>query len=197
VTVRGEHDPFTVASSDEFANEVDEVQYDQGEGPCLEASRTGRVIYVPDMRDDGRWPRYRLHAVAAGVRSSLSLPLTIADATIGALNLYCTEPDAFDDRLRQGLAVFAAQAAAALTMVLRQARQDKVTAQLEQALESRATIDQAMGIVMAQQRCSADEAFALLRAHSQNTNRKLRDVAAEIIERVSGAPPAAGHSFSP
>jgi len=197
VTVRGEHDYFTVSSSDEFANQVDEVQYDKGEGPCLEATRTGCVIYVPDLRDDGRWPLYRPHAVASGVRSSLSLPLTVSEATIGALNLYCTQPGAFDDRLRQGLAVFAAQAAAALAMVLRQARQDQVTTQLEQALASRTTIDQAMGILMAQRRCTADQAFAWLRTHSQNTNRKLRDVAGEIIEQVSGAPPEAGRPFSP
>jgi GAF domain-containing protein len=197
VTVRGEHDPFTVASSDEFANRVDEVQYDQGEGPCLEALRTGREIHVPELRADPRWPGYREHAVASGVRSSLSMPLTVGETTIGALNLYCTQPEAFDDRLRQGLGVFAAQAAAALAMVLRQARQDQVTTQLEKALASRTVIDQAMGILMAEQRCTADEAFALLRAHSQNTNRKLRDVAADIIERVSGAPPKAARPFSP
>jgi GAF domain-containing protein len=197
VTVRGEHEPFTVASSDKFANEVDEVQYGEGEGPCLEAVRTGAEIYVSDMPSDVRWPRYREHAVASGVRSSLSLPLGVSGTTIGALNMYCTQPDAFDDRLRQGLGVFAAQAGAALTMVLRQARRDQVTAQMEQALASRTTIDQAMGILMAQQRSTADEAFDLLRAHSQNTNRKLRDVASEIIERVSGAPPQPPRPFSP
>jgi GAF domain-containing protein len=197
VTVQTEHDPFTVASSDEFANRVDEVQYDHGEGPCLEALRTGREIYVPELRVDTRWSRYREHAVASGVRSSLSLPLPVSETTIGALNVYCTQPEAFDDRLRQSLSVFAAQAAAALAMVLRQARQDQVTSQLEQALASRSVIDQAMGIVMAQQRCTSDDAFTLLRAHSQNTNRKLRDVAAEVVERVSGAPPKEPRPFSP
>jgi len=197
VTLRGEHDPFTVASSDEFANRVDEVQYDKGEGPCLEALRTGREIYVPELRADTRWSRYREHAVASGVRSSLSLPLPVSGTTIGALNVYCTQPEAFDERSRQSLSVFAAQAAGALAMVLRHSRQDQITSQLEQALASRTVIDQAMGIIMAQQRCTADEAFGLLRAHSQNTNRKLRDVAAEVIERVSGAPPKAPRPFSP
>src|SRR3954468_17330747 len=124
VTLRGEHDPFTVASSDEFANQVDEVQYDQGEGPCLEALRTGREIYVPELPVDTRWSRYREHAVASGVRSSLSLPLSVSEQTIGALNVYCKQPEAFDERLRQSFGIFAAQAAAGLTMVLRQARQD-------------------------------------------------------------------------
>jgi GAF domain-containing protein len=196
VTVRGEHQPYTVAASDDFANLMDEVQYDHGEGPCLEALRTGAVIYVPDLPADARWDGYRPHAVASGVRSSLSLPLAVADTVIGALNVYSSRPDAFDERLRQGLDVFAAQAAAALAMVLRQARQDQTTAQLEQALASRTTIDQAMGILMAQQHCTAEKAFALLRAHSQNTNRKIREVAADLIHHVSGAPPSPGRPFA-
>jgi GAF domain-containing protein len=190
VTIRGEHQEYTVASSDAFANQVDEVQYNHGEGPCLQSLRTGSPVYVHDLRNDPRWPGYRDHAIAAGVRSSLSLPMPVAGTVIGALNVYCTQPDAFDENLRQGLGLFAAQAAAALTMVLRQARQDQTATQLEQALASRTTIDQAMGILMAQQRCTADEAFALLRAHSQNANRKIRDVAADLIHRVTGAPPA-------
>jgi GAF domain-containing protein len=172
------------------------VQYTQHEGPCLQALHDGAVIYVKDMRNESRWPHYLQHATAVGVRSSLSLPLQVGDEVIGALNLYSRQPDGFDDRLRQNLAVFADQAAAALTMVLRQARQDQISAQLEQALASRTTIDQAIGILMAQQRCTADQAFELLRSHSQNTNRKIRDIAADIIQRVTGAPPIDGAPFT-
>jgi GAF domain-containing protein len=154
------------------------------------------MIYVEDMWDDNRWTRYRRHAVAAGVRSSLSLPLQVGDTVIGALNLYSRQPHAFDERLRQSLSAFAAQAAAALTMVLRQARHDETTSQLEQALASRTVIDQAIGIIMAEQRGTAADAFTLLKTHSQNTNRKLRDLAADIIQRVSGEPPDPGAPFN-
>jgi GAF domain-containing protein len=195
VTMRGEHQPYTVTSSDDLAHQADEVQYDRHEGPCLQALHDGAPIYVKDMRAEVRWPAYRERAVEVGVRSSFSLPLQVRDEVIGALNLYSRQPDAFDERLRHNLTVFAAQAAAALTMVLRQARQDQVSAQLEQALASRTTIDQAIGILMAQQRCTADDAFALLRSHSQSNNRKLRDIAADIVERVAGAPPTDGASF--
>jgi GAF domain-containing protein len=195
ITMRGEHQPYTVTSSDELAGQVDEVQYDQNEGPCLQALHDGNVIYVEEMRSEARWPSYVVRATKVGVRSSLSLPLQVGDDVIGALNLYSRQPGAFDERLRQNLGIFAAQAAAALTMVLRQARQDQVSAQLEQALASRTTIDQAIGILMAQQRCTADEAFGLLRAHSQRNNRKIRDIAADIIERVAGAPPTDGAAF--
>jgi GAF domain-containing protein len=147
------------------------------------------------MRAEVRWPSYVVRAIEVGVRSSLSLPLQVGDEVIGALNLYSRQPEAFDERLRQNLGIFVTQAAAALTMVLRQARQDQVSAQLEQALASRTTIDQAIGVLMAQQRCTADEAFALLRAHSQRNNRKIRDIAADIVERVAGAPPTDGAPF--
>jgi AmiR/NasT family two-component response regulator len=98
--------------------------------------------------------------------------------------------------LRQILAVFAAQAAAALAMVLRQARQGEISAQLEQALASRTTIDQALGILMGQQRCTAEHAFALLKARSQNANRKIRDVAEDIVRRVWGEPAQPGRPFA-
>jgi AmiR/NasT family two-component response regulator len=81
-------------------------------------------------------------------------------------------------------------------LVLRAAGQADQRAQLEQALTSRTEIDQALGILMGQQRCTADEAFALLRQHSQNNNRKLRDVAADLITRVTGHAPVSGPRFS-
>jgi GAF domain-containing protein len=195
ITVRGEHQPYTVTSSDDLAIEVDEVQYTQHEGPCLQALWDGAVIYVQDMRGESRWPNYVERAVTVGVRCSLSLPLQVGEQAIGALNLYSRQPDAFDERLRQNLTVFAGQAAAALTMVLRQARQDQIRDQLEQALASRTTIDQAIGVLMAEQRCTADEAFDLLRSHSQNSNRKIRDIAADLIQGITGTPPIDGAPF--
>jgi AmiR/NasT family two-component response regulator len=80
-------------------------------------------------------------------------------------------------------------------MIVRHDRQAQTSVQLEEALSSRSVIDQALGILMAQQRCTADEALALLRSHSQNTNRRVRDVAAGLIQRVSGAPAASGTPF--
>jgi AmiR/NasT family two-component response regulator len=80
-------------------------------------------------------------------------------------------------------------------MIVRHDRQAQTSAQLEEALSSRSVIDQALGILMAQQRCTAEKALTLLRSHSQNTNRKVRDVAADLIQRVSGSPPAPGTPF--
>jgi GAF domain-containing protein len=194
VTLTGTQ-PYTVSSSDDLAERVDELQYSQDAGPCLDAVRTGSATLVQDLDADAPWPLYRRRAREEGVRSSMSLPLTVSGVTIAGLNLYSTRPAAFDPELRDTLAVFAAQAAAALAMIVRHDQQARTSAQLEEALSSRSVIDQALGILMAQQRCTAVEALALLRSHSQNTNRKVREVAAELIERVSGAPPAPGTPF--
>jgi GAF domain-containing protein len=195
LTVPGEHQAYTVTSSDALALKVDEFQYEGGTGPCLEALNAGQCVLVEDMQLETRWNNYPAHAAAAGVASSLSLPLKVDGSSIGALNLYSRTPHAFDERLRQNFTVFAAQAAAALAMVLRQAHQDEISSQLEQALSSRTIIDQAIGILMAEQRSSAEDAFALLRSHSQNSNRKIRDLAADVIRTVTGAPPTVGAPF--
>nr|MDQ3989594.1 GAF and ANTAR domain-containing protein [Actinomycetota bacterium] len=135
--------------------------------------------------------QYRTSVLAHGVRSSLSLPLR--DGIAGALNLYASRPRAFGETEREYGQRFAAEASRALALASRMARQSELTTQLEAALASRATIDQAIGIIMGQNRCDADHAFGLLRAASQNRNVKLRSVAAEIVTAVSGNLATPGH----
>jgi len=196
ITVCRDGQPFTVAATDERAAQADETQYSADRGPCIQTLETGLVVEVTDQRVDDRWGEYSPRAAELGVRCSLSLPLMVSGSAAGALNLYGYEQsDAFSGALRASAEIFAEQASTALTLLLRQMAQAEETQQLEQALTSRTVIDQALGVVMGQQRCTADAAFALLRMHSQNTNRKLRDVAAELIERQTGQPPSAPHSF--
>jgi len=195
LTVRRGGQPTTVASSDERAERIDEAQYSSGEGPCLETLETGAVRDVPDIAGETRWSDYRDRALELGVRSSLSIPLTSGGHNLGGLNLYGSRPNNFAGMVRQHAEIFAVQATTALLLVLRNADQTQQSAQLEQALSSRTVIDQAIGILMAQQQCTAEDAFALLRAHSQNNNRKLRDVASDLIGRVSGRPPSPGRRF--
>jgi GAF domain-containing protein len=195
ITVRRDGRPLTVASSDECAEQVDEVQYGVGEGPCLQAMDTGTVVDVPDLVAEHRWQHYRRHALQHGVRCSVSFPLTVDGTTVGALNLYGRTPHGFDAGARHRAETFAVQAAAAVTLVIRTLGLVEDGADLERALISRTIIDQAIGILMAQRRCTADQAFAVLRAHSQNSNRKLRAVAIDLITETSGEPPGPGHGF--
>jgi hypothetical protein len=195
VTVRRDGQPFTVASSNDLAARVDEIQYGTDEGPCLDALRTGTVVRVDDLSQEERWDSYRPHAVARGVVSSLSLPLTVERETLGALNLYSATPAAFAGSHGVHAADFAERSSVALTVNLRQVRQAQVQHQLADAMVSSSVIDQAIGVLMGQQRCTAGAAFDLLRQASQHRNRKLRDIAAEIITNVSGEPPQSRPPF--
>jgi GAF domain-containing protein len=190
ITTRYDSQPLTLAASDDRATIVDEEQYGAGDGPCLEAMRTGRVIEVPDHRADRRWGPYRDAAQAMGVRCSLSLPLFVAEQSVGALNLYhFGRAGAFDVTARQRAEVLATQASTALTLALRFSSQAERSRQLVEALHARSVIDQALGILMAQQSCDARTAFELLRRRSQSANRKLRLVASDVIEHATGQPP--------
>lgn len=181
ITTRGAGGPYTVASSDWTSLQLDELQYADGGGPCLQAMDTGNPVYVTDMTQEGRWGHYPGQAAAIGVRSSLSYPLVSREATIGALNLYSRNRVDPKSELEPGVQQIADLAGGALELALRQSHQTAVIGNLQNALTSRSTIDQAIGVLMAQQRCDARTAFTLLRTASQGRNIKLRDIAAQIV----------------
>ena len=196
ITTRHEGQPTTVATSDTRAALVDQAQYDTGTGPCLEALATGRLVEVTDQEFDARWPAFAERSVGLGVRCSLSMPLTVGDQTLGSLNVYGFDrPREFGEEEKQRVEVFAAQASTALTLAMQRSEQQAAAQQLEQALQSRSVIDQAIGVLMAQEQCSTDQAFDLLRQHSQNTNRKLREVAVDVVTRLTGHPPVTPAPF--
>lgn len=197
VTLRRHGQPYTAACADERAGWVDEVQYSRGQGPCLHSLSTGEIVSVEDLAADDRWADYRSRALLHGVRSSLSLPLRTAEAVVGALNLYAFTPAAFGPDEREAAERFAAEASRALVLADRQARQVRLVGQLQAAMASRRVIDHAIGIIMAQNRCTADEAFAILRTASQGRNIKLRLVAGDIVTAVTGRPPTEDPAFRP
>ncbi len=189
ITTHYDGRPATAATSDARASLIDEVQYGAGDGPCLTAMVTGEVVQITDMDTEERWPEFVRAARERGVRCILAMPLAVRGERRGALNIYGFErPDDFNEVEIARAQVFAAQAATALSLTLRHIEQGEHATQLEGALQSRSVIDQAIGILMAQQKCDADSAFALLRMHSQNNNLRLRDVARELIERHTGRP---------
>jgi transcriptional regulator with GAF, ATPase, and Fis domain len=175
--------PSTVASTGELATGLDESQYERGDGPCLHAARTGELTEVPDFRTEQRWPGYARRAVAAGCLSSLSVPLAIdeEEAVSGALNLYSRRDHVFDAQTREaatGLGPYAAVAAGNLHAV--QSARSKAE-NLQLALESRAVIDQAKGVLVERYKLTPDQAFQLLAHVSMTSNRKVRDVAEQLV----------------
>lgn len=188
VTINDGRSPSTGAATGGLVYEVDNFQYDIAEGPCLEAVKTKTIVEVPDMATDQRWPRFAGHAAERGLLSSLSLPLIVRGDALGALNLYAFRPRAFDVADRQTGTMFAAQAAVALANAQTYAASVKVARELREALESRAVIDQAIGILIARNHFDPEEAFTALRVRSQKENRKLRDVASDIVRDASQRP---------
>ena len=183
--------PATAACTDPLASQADEIQYQTGDGPCLHAFRHGQVVRIDDLATFGRWPRFSRQAVKLGIRSCLALPLFDGSDPTGALNLYARRPAAFGPAETARAERFARNASGALTLALRMASCNDLNDQLRSSIVSRAVIDQALGVIMATERCPQDKAFALLRTASQNTNVKLRDLAATIVTSVSGEPPRA------
>lgn len=167
-----------------YAN-LEEHQYVTADGPAVEAIRSARIVPVPSTAADERFPEYSRQATEAGVGSSLSLPLIAGKQVLGAVNFYAERPHAFPERFLLGELV-ADLASTGLWCLLKHADKQQMSTQLEEALSSRAEIDQAKGILIAQQGCGPDEAFDLLRKVSQNRNVKLRDLAVEIVTNASG-----------
>ncbi|MEO7556232.1 MAG: GAF and ANTAR domain-containing protein [Acidimicrobiales bacterium] len=171
----------TAVFTDETSREVDQAQYDSGEGPCLQAFEEQRSFAIKSTRADGPWPAFRAAAAAHGIGSTLSLPLVVDKQAVGAMNLYARAEAAFSVRDEEVGSIFASQAAIVLANA--QAYWDARTLSegLGEAMKHRAVIEQAKGILMVAQRCGEQEAFDLLVQASQRENLKLRDIAARIV----------------
>ena len=177
--------PLTMAASDEVATEMDQAQYDVDDGPCLTAARQERIFRIEDLAAHERWPMLRDIGCHHGVASTLSVPLLLEDADMyGAVNLYSTAVHGFSDddtKLAEG---FAQQASVVVANVVAYWAAFDLSRNLRAAMEHRGVIEQAKGVMMAATRCSPDEAFEMLRERSQSENRKLRDIAIEVVRSV-------------
>jgi GAF domain-containing protein len=180
---------YTPAFTGELALALDESQYILGHGPCLDAAVSTSTQHVVDMARESRWPDWTVRAREAGANSSLSIGLPVQEAVAGALNIYATKPDAFDEDALATAQTFASYAAVAMANAYLYNAQTTLAQHMEIAMRHRAVIEQAKGIIMGDRRCSADEAFAILTRLSQQTNRKLRDVAVALVERSTTAKP--------
>ena len=196
VTLQRDGRTTVAASSGPGARECDEIEYAVGSGPCLSALETGRPFLIPSLEKESRWPRWTAAALDRGFRSGAAFPAEVEDGPAVAINVYTTVPGGTDGSERAGLA-YAEEASRALRLVLRLADEAELTADLRATLASRQVIDQAVGVIMAQNRCTASEAVDILKSASQNRNMKLRDVAARIVEALTGHPADATVTFAP
>jgi len=177
-----ENDKATTAvSTGRLATDLDESQYGRGYGPCLHAAATGETVEISDARDEPRWPDYARSAWERGSGSSLSIPLPIGESLRGALNMYGREPKSFDDAARSAATRFAPYAGVAVANMHAYQSARNMAQNLEVALESRAVIDQAKGVLMERYKLTAGQAFQALASVSMRSNTKVRDVAERLI----------------
>lgn len=189
VTILENSKVSTAAATDDFTLKIDGDQYENREGPCLQALSTQEVVFVDDLASDSRWPSFAQAATRDGLRSALSLPLSVRDQPIGALNLYSKRAGSFADNAQPLGSLFAGQASVAIWNAQVYASAVRLAEQLKEAIKTREVIGEAKGILMAQEGISEDEAFEMLKRVSQSQNVKLRDIAQKIVDEAVKKPP--------
>jgi transcriptional regulator with GAF, ATPase, and Fis domain len=179
VTVLRDGAPLSIMPGESDFAALENFQYEHGAGPIWQAMREHRTVVVT-AHDAQGWPAYARCAGEAGVVTSVVMPLAAGDEVLGALSLYATSQVDLHG-VRAHAEMVADLASTALSCMARHAQQVELTSELQTALESRAVIEQAKGMLMARGQ-SAEEAFATLRRASQNHNVKLRTVASMVVE---------------
>ncbi|TCN41135.1 GAF domain-containing protein [Kribbella orskensis] len=166
----------TLAPTGLLVTRADHLQYELGEGPCLDAALDDPIVAVNDLAADPRWPDFGPKAAALGFGSQVAFQFRAEPHVRGALNLYALEPNSIDQDSVQLGSMFAGQIAVAMGW----ARQDQT---MTEALATRNVIGQAVGIVMERYQVDSDRAFAFLVRLSQSRNTKLRTVATALVDQ--------------
>jgi hypothetical protein len=185
VTVSARYDGSlsTVAATDQRLVAVDDAQYAANEGPCLSVLDPHDPILISKMSEEPRWPQFTDTAEYFGVEASLSVhvPVEIEDVA-ASMNFYARRPMIISDDLVSGSSGFARQVAASMAAVEEYRATATLAHDLAEAMKSRAVIEQAKGILIADHGIDADQAFGMLVQLSQKTNTKLRDVAQRLVD---------------
>lgn len=173
------------AATTEVAVRNADLQQELDEGPCREVAGEHPVVSVPDVGHDERWPAWAARAHRElGIASTVCFPLFTHEGRVGALTLFSTRPHAFShEDIEEGLAI-AAHAAVALVAA-------EQIENLRTAMDSRTVIGQATGLLMAEFDLSPDAAFGVLRRYSMEQNRKLVEIAREVVSNQGAQAPAA------
>jgi hypothetical protein len=179
-TIERDGTVVTRAQTGDLVRQLDDLQYELREGPCVDSLQDALVVEAPDIRHDQRWPRYVPEAVALGLKSQLALKLYLdEDGTLGGLNIYSTTTTGIDPEAVAAADLFATHAAVALGKV-------RELSQLHEAMRSRELIGKAIGLMMAKYDLDEQSGFNFLVRISSHSNEKLRDVAAAMVEHHVG-----------
>jgi GAF domain-containing protein len=182
IMLAGEHGLGFASASDDTVVQVEVLQDRIEAGACQEAFTANQLVVVDDLAAIDRWPEYRQRALQLGLRSVIGVPLNACGHTIGVLNIYRHAPRSWSQSHIEAAEILAAMSAGYVLHATEMRAQHDLADQLQTALVSRDTIEQAKGILMARHNVGPDEAFDMLRKLSQPVNLKLRDVARHVVE---------------
>jgi GAF domain-containing protein len=174
--------PRWVAATDAAMELLEHVQHDFGEGPYLQAFAQDRAISIQDLQAAPAWTRIAAVVGQLHVAGVLSVPVRLAGQPVGTLDVYSTQPRPWTARELEAVAEFAAVAAELVTAGVELANRELEVAQLRQALTNRVWIEQAKGVLAATRGTGPDAAFQQLRATARALNRKLAEVAQEVVQ---------------
>lgn len=188
----------SVCTTDAVSDLIEQLQYDLGEGPCVDAYQKDRPVLEPDLARPGtpRWPAFTGPAVEAGARAVFGFPLQVGAVRLGALNLYRARPGSLTDDQHADALVMADIAAQAVLVLQADAPAGKLAGELEVGSDFHYVVHQAAGMVAAQLEVSVGQALIRLRAHSFGNDRKLADVAADVVSRKLRFDAASGEKDS-
>ncbi len=193
VTLRRRKRTGTIGGSSGRAVVLDRIEQSLGDGPCIEALQIGVPILLGDVSSDPRWPEYRKALSAAGIESALGVPMDLGEDSGAVLNFFAPTTGVFTEQAISGAVTFAGMASKAVRLAIRIVSADQRAEDLKAAMDSRTVIDLACGIIMAENRCSKDEAFSFLRSASNTRNQKLNVLAQSLVDRFSGPQDATAH----
>jgi GAF domain-containing protein len=183
VTLIDRDKPKTVVFTGQLAVHLDERQYESGLGPCVDAALTGETVVV-EVANDNLYQDFAHSARRAGVTHSVSVGLPVPQRVVGALNIYASTPDPLAEETIALAQAFASYAGVAVANAALYNYTAELADQMRAAMQSRSVIEQAKGILMARDGCSADDAFKKLTRLSQNSHRKLREIAQSIVDNT-------------
>ena len=180
-----DHHLRNVAVSDERLGHLEELQILHQEGPCISAFDDKELVGAQDLAEETRWPLFSRAAVARGVRAVLASPLPYNQDAVGVVAVLSDDPHPWSPEGELALLAFTDLAALLIASMMQGEQQSELAAQLRSALNSRAVIEQAKGVLIGQQGLSAHEAYVQLRDQARAQRRKLAEVSAELVRSAS------------
>jgi GAF domain-containing protein len=173
-----------VAATDEPGRLLEVRQQEVGHGPCVDSLMFDHVVTTDDLATDERWPELGRELAAAGVRAVLGIPIHAGNIAVGSLNVYRDEPGRWTDSEAAALKAYARLIETILATALKAEHHERLTDQLQHALEHRVVIERAVGVIMGRQNLDAVTAFNQMRRTARSSERKVADIAVELLAGV-------------